>query len=275
MKSSLFIFLGLIALSFANSNKTENHKTQHTFLVKTELTKEQIENLLNQHHMNQTQLTQKTNLHQNENEPQENENTKTEEQETTQLKKQKKQKNKNKEQKQEKEQKPEKEQKQEQVQEQEQKQEPKAEVPTPHEEKPVAESPVEEEAEPMEQEGEKETNETTNLKKKKEQKREKKRIHNSEIKEVNETEAKELMNETEALIEVGNNNDCQNQTTNLMAKREYIEQNNLNQSNSPIFGFISVVFLTIAFVSLLVYATQPRKKVQNNYYMNQRIKVKV
>ena len=71
----------------------------------------------------------------------------------------------------------------------------------------------------MEQEGEKETNETTNLKKKKEQKREKKRIHNSEIKEVNETEAKELMNETEALIEVGNNNDCQNQTTNLMAKR--------------------------------------------------------
>ncbi len=124
----------------------------------------------------------------------------------------------------------------------------------------------------MEQEGEKET---TNLKKKKEQKEEKKRIHNSEIKEVNEAESKELMNETEALIEVGNNNDCQNQTTTLMAKREYVEQNNLNQSNSPIFGFISVVLLTIAFVSLIVYTTQPKKKVHDNYYMNQRIKVKV
>ena len=232
MKSSLFIFLGLIALSFANPNKTETHKTHHTFLVKTELTKEQIENLLNQHHMNQTQL--------------------------------KKQKNKNKEQKEEKEQ------KHEQVQEKEQ--EPKTEVPNTNEEKPAAESLVEKEVEPMEQEGEKET---TNLKKKKEQKEEKKRIHNSEIKEVNEAESKELMNETEALIEVGHNNDCQNQTTTLMAKREYVEQNNLNQSNSPIFGFISVVLLTIAFVSLIVYSTQPKKKVHDNYYMNQRIKVKV
>ena len=261
MKSSLFIFLGLIALSFANPNKTETHKTHHTFLVKTELTKEQIENLLNQHHMNHTHLTQKTNLHQNENETHEHQNTPNEEQETTQLKKQK---NKNKEQKEEKEQ------KHEQVQEKEQ--EPKTEVPNTNEEKPAAESLVEKEVEPMEQEGEKET---TNLKKKKEQKEEKKRIHNSEIKEVNEAESKELMNETEALIEVGHNNDCQNQTTTLMAKREYVEQNNLNQSNSPIFGFISVVLLTIAFVSLIVYTTQPKKKVHDNYYMNQRIKVKV
>ena len=84
MKSSLFIFLGLIALSFANPNKTETHKTHHTFLVKTELTKEQIENLLNQHHMNHTHLTQKTNLHQNENETHEHQNTPNEEQETTQ-----------------------------------------------------------------------------------------------------------------------------------------------------------------------------------------------
>ena len=253
MKSLIYTFFTLIALSLANPNKTSNHNTRHTFLVKTELTKEQIENLLYQHHLNQTQLTQKTNLHLNENETEEihSANHETQEtQETTQLKAKKQKK-------------------------QHQNKEQNAEKEVVQEEKPTVDTPVQEEIEPMEQEVEKELNETTNLKGKKDKKQKRDRIHVNEVKEVNETEAKEAENETEALIDVGNtNNNCPEQKTTLIEKNEN-NHNNIKQSNSSIFNIISVIFLTFAFVSLFIYATQPKKKINNNYYMNQRIKVKV
>ena len=258
MKSIIYIVLSLIALSLANPNKTSSHSTQHTFLVKTELTKEQIEKLLYEHHLNQTQLLEKTNLHQNENETQENHNSQ-ETSETTELKakKQKKEKNQNK------------------NKEQKVEQEMEKEIPEPQEEQPTPQPPVQEEIEPVEKEIENELNETTNLKAKKGKKKKKENADANEVKELNETEVKEAMNETEALIEVGNsNNDCPEQKTTLIEKTENTP-NNLNQCNSPIFNFICVAFLTIAFISFFIYATQPKKKVYNNYYMNQRIKVKV
>ena len=60
-------------------------------------------------------------------------------------------------------------------------------------------------------------------------------------------EAEEAENEADTIILVNKNND-----------------NTPKQSGSKILGFFSVIILTIAFVSLLVYTTQPNKKVK--YY---------
>ena len=51
MKNILFLSLFLLALTMGNPTQ-ETHNPQHTFLVKTDLTKEQIENLLNEYHRN-------------------------------------------------------------------------------------------------------------------------------------------------------------------------------------------------------------------------------
>ena len=255
MKFIIYIVLSLIALSLANPNETSSHNAKHIFLVKTELTKEQIEKLLYEHHLNQTQLLEKTNLRQNENDTQGNHNSQEHQPETREFKKkQKKEKNQNK------------------NKEQKMEQEMAKEIPQIQDEQTTSQPPVQEEIEHVEQEVEKELNETTNLKDKKHKKE---KTHSNEVKELNETEVKEAMNETEALIEVGNpNNNCPEQKTTLIEKTENT-QNNLSQSNSPIFNFFCVVFLAIAFISFFIYATQPKKKVSNNYYMNQRIKVKV
>ena len=53
MKNMLFLSLCLLALTMANPNQG-THNPQHTFLVKTDLTKEQIVNLLNEYHRNHT-----------------------------------------------------------------------------------------------------------------------------------------------------------------------------------------------------------------------------
>ena len=47
------IFLSLCVTAFIMANPTQEiHNSQHTYLVKTDLTKEQVENLLNEYHRN-------------------------------------------------------------------------------------------------------------------------------------------------------------------------------------------------------------------------------
>ena len=94
-----FVFLTLCLSTFIMANHTqETHNSQHTFLVKTDLTKEQVQNLLNEYHRygkNHTQFIQETRVfHQNEtnpSHPDEHQN------ETTHLKVKKEKKNKAKE----------------------------------------------------------------------------------------------------------------------------------------------------------------------------------
>ena len=51
------IFLSLCLLTFIMTAPTEEtHSNQHTFLVKTDLTKEQVESLLNEYHRNHIYL---------------------------------------------------------------------------------------------------------------------------------------------------------------------------------------------------------------------------
>ena len=49
------------------------------------------------------------------------------------------------------------------------------------------------------------------------------------------------------------------ETTTLLLNNRNTEETNVQQSGSKIIGFFSVIFLTIAFVSIFVYTTQPRK----------------
>ena len=70
MKSLILIILSLFILSAAHAtNETvqPNESQKHTFLVKTDLTKEQVEALLNQHHQNKNQA-ETTNFHKKSNE---------------------------------------------------------------------------------------------------------------------------------------------------------------------------------------------------------------
>ena len=61
MKSLTLIVSIILVLSISNiaaaphNNTKENPQKQHTFLVKTDLTKEQVELLLNQYHQNKNQ----------------------------------------------------------------------------------------------------------------------------------------------------------------------------------------------------------------------------
>ena len=56
MKNILFISLCLLVMVLGHQNET-NTNGHHTFLVKTDLTKEQVENLLNEYHRNHTAHT--------------------------------------------------------------------------------------------------------------------------------------------------------------------------------------------------------------------------
>ena len=63
MKTTIFTLFTILALIYAHiPGEAGNHT--HTFLVKTDLTKEQVQALLNQYHQNQYQHQQQ-NLHQN------------------------------------------------------------------------------------------------------------------------------------------------------------------------------------------------------------------
>ena len=90
MKSIIVISLTLLTLI----NTHVSNETQHTFLVKTDLTKEQVETLLNQYHHKQGQNQTQTLLKQQNSTTLKQENSTTlvkkeENQDTTQLKKQK------------------------------------------------------------------------------------------------------------------------------------------------------------------------------------------
>lgn len=269
------IFLSLCVLTFIIALPTEEtHSNQHTFLVKTDLTKEQVENLLNQYHRNHTSLIQETTqLHQN------NTHSNGHQNETTQLKVKKKKKNKNAKQ----EMKPETPKEvpaekpvEPEITEPQEATEPPEAPEVPEQEAPEAPEPPEgpEATEAPEAQEAPETpeveKETTNLKKKTKQ-RDQKRIHQSIVQEVNNTQEMENEvdpeNKTELLGKgYGNgyrsrNGSCLNQTVNLMSKPEKTE---VKQNNSIIIGFLSAVFITFAFLSLFIYVTQPKGKKKMN-----------
>ena len=257
------ILLSLCVLTFIIALPTEEtHSNQHTFLVKTDLTKEQVENLLNEYHRNHTSLIQETTqLHQNDTHINGHQN------ETTQLKVKKQKKKKN----EKKEMKPEtpKEASVEEPVEQKVPEPPEApevpeaqeapEVPEPQKEPEASEPQKELEAQEAPKTPETE-NETTNLKKKTKQ-REQKRIHQSEVQEVNNTQ--EIENEVgpENKTELIENETCTNNKVNLMSKTEKTE---VKQNNSIIIGFLSAIFITFAFLSLFIYVTQPKGKKKMN-----------
>ena len=259
MKSMILISLSLFILSAtqaANETVQSNQpQHQHTFLVKTDLTKEQVEALLNQHHQNKNQnqgetttLTHKksnetegiTEFHVNEVKP-----------ETTQLKA-KKDKHAKKE-----------------------KEAPEAPEAPETPEAPEVENKTEAETVSLKKKGKKEKNnkqeapeapetpeapevenkteaETVSLKKK--GKKEKNKKHEaSQTPEVKEVENKTslLANET-SVEEIG-------ETETETEKVTLVNKNISQQSGNKVFGFIFTILITIAFVSLIVYATQPKK----------------
>ena len=259
MKIMLFLSLCLLALTMANPNQG-THNPQHTFLVKTDLTKEQIVNLLNEYHRNHT------------NHEQEMETGVHHENETIELKvkKEKKQKTHNQ---QVQENKPESPKevhgsphhKTENKQVETPETPKKPEIPEQPEAPEQQEAPEAPEAPESPENQEVTEEEKTNLKKKKknkEQKREQNREQKREqtvVEEVNETPEK-----VEAEIETGRenkteiNNNCTEGKVNLMAHNgnDTVKQG----KNSFIFNFFSIAFISFIFICLFVYATQPKKR---------------
>ena len=254
MKSMILIILSLFILSAghaANETVQSNEPQQHTFLVKTDLTKEQVEALLNQHHQNKNiNKAETTNLHKKFNGTEEKTQLLVNEvkPETTQLKAKKdKHEKKNKE------------------------------VPEAPEapEVPEVENKTEAETVSLKKKGKKEKNknqevpevpeapevpevenkteaETVSLKKKgkKEKNKKQEAPETPEVKEV-ENKTSLLANET-SVEEVG---EAKTETEKVTLVNKDIPK----QSGNRVFGFIFTILLTIAFVSLIVYATQPKK----------------
>ena len=291
MKSMILIILSLFILSAghaANETVQSNEPQQHTFLVKTDLTKEQVEALLNQHHQNKNKnKAETTNLHKKFNGTEEKTQLLANEvkPETTQLKAKKdKHEKKNKEV-------PE----APEVPEVENKTEAetvslkkkgkkeknkKQEVPEAPEapeapEVPEVENKTEAETVSLKKKGKKEKNkkqeapeapevpevpevenkteaETVSLKKKgkKEKNKKQEAPETPEVKEV-ENKTSLLANET-SVEEVG---EPKTETEKVTLVNKDIPK----QSGNRVFGFIFTILLTIAFVSLIVYATQPKK----------------
>ena len=207
MKSMILIILSLFILSATHAANETAH--QHTFLVKTDLTKEQVEALLNQHHQNKNQA-ETTNFHKKSNETEGITHLLVNETkpETTQLKAKKdKHMKKNKE---------------------------APEVP----EVPEVENKTETETVSLKKKGKKEKNKKQEI---------------AEIPEVKEVENKTnlLANET-SVEEVG-------ETETETEKITLVNKDISKQSGNKIFGFIFTILITIAFVSLIVYTTQPKK----------------
>ena len=209
MKSMILIILSLFILSATHAANETAH--QHTFLVKTDLTKEQVEALLIQHHQNKNKnQAETTNLHKKSNETEEKTQLLVNETipETTQLKAKKdKHAKKNKE--------------------------------APE----VVEVPeVENKTEA----------ETVSLKKKGKKEKNKKQ-------EVPETpEVKEVENKT-SLLANETSTEAKGEVETETEKVTLVNKDIPKQSGNKVFGFIFTILLTIAFVSLIVYATQPKK----------------
>ena len=269
MKYLIFFSLCISAFIMANPMQ-QTHNGQHTFLVKTDLTKEQVENLLNVYHRNHTAHTGETTtyLHQNETHlfhPNEHQN------ETTELKVKKQKKIKE----------PKNEQKQETntkiPQELPEVKSEVVEIPEPQEAPEAPEAPEQPEAPetpeaPEEPEVE---NETTNLKKKSQKQKTQKNQHQHGIKETNATEPIETEIQPENKTELkkksethGNTTEllstpCANETTNLMSKNE----TKVKQNNSLVYVVFSSLFALIVFVSLFVFITNPKgqKKINETF----------
>ena len=277
MKSMILIILSLFILSATHAANETAH--QHTFLVKTDLTKEQVEALLNQHHQNKNKnQAETTNLHKKSNVTEEKTQFLVNEAkpETTQLKAKKdKHAKKNKEVSEAPEvpEVPEVENKTEVETvnlKKKGKKEKKQEIPETPEVPEIPE--VENKKVSLKKKGKKEKNkkqevpetpevtevpevenkteaETVSLKKK--GKKEKNKKH--EVPEVKEVENKTslLANET-SVEEVG---EAETETEKVTLVNKDVPK----QSGNKVFGFIFTILLTIAFVSLIIYATQPKK----------------
>ena len=244
MKSMILIILSLFILSATHAANETAH--QHTFLVKTDLTKEQVEALLIQHHQNKNKnQAETTNLHKKSNETEEKTQLLVNETipETTQLKAKKdKHAKKNKE---------------------------APEVV----EVPEVENKTEAETVSLKKKGKKEKKqevpealevvevpevenkteaETVSLKKKgKKEKNKKQEVPETpEVKEV-ENKTSLLANETSA--------EAKGEVETETEKVALVNKDISKQSGNKIFGFIFTILITIAFVSLIVYATQPKK----------------
>ena len=273
MKYLIFLSLCLSAFIMANPMQQQTHNGQHTFLVKTDLTKEQVQNLLNEYHRNRNHTAhfgETTTLHQNETHlfhPNEHQN------ETTELKVKKQKKIKE----------PKNEQKQETntkiPQELPEVKSEVVEIPEPQEAPEAPEAPEQPEAPetpeaPEEPEVE---NETTNLKKKSQKQKTQKNQHQHQhgIKETNATEPIETEIQPENKTELkkksethGNTTEllstpCANETTNLMSKNE----TKVKQNNSLVYVVFSSLFALIVFVSLFVFITNPKgqKKINETF----------
>ena len=273
MKYLIFLSLCVSAFIMANPMQQQTHNGQHTFLVKTDLTKEQVQNLLNEYHRNRNHTAhfgETTTLHQNKTHlfhPNEHQN------DTTQLKVKKQKKNKE----------PKNEQKQETntkiPQELPEVKSEVVEIPEPQEAPEAPEAPEQPEAPetpeaPEEPEVE---NETTNLKKKSQKQKTQKNQHQHQhgIKETNATEPIETEIQPENKTELkkksethGNTTEllstpCANETTNLMSKNE----TKVKQNNSLVYVVFSSLFALIVFVSLFVFITNPKgqKKINETF----------
>ena len=244
MKSMILIILSLFILSATHAANETAH--QHTFLVKTDLTKEQVEALLIQHHQNKNKnQAETTNLHKKSNETEEKTQLLVNETipETTQLKAKKdKHAKKNKE---------------------------APEVV----EVPEVENKTEAETVSLKKKGKKEKKqevpealevvevpevenkteaETVSLKKKGKKEKNKKQ-------EVPETpEVKEVENKT-SLLANETSTEAKGEVETETEKVALVNKDIPKQSGNKVFGFIFTILLTIAFVSLIVYATQPKK----------------
>ena len=244
MKSMILIILSLFILSATHAANETAH--QHTFLVKTDLTKEQVEALLIQHHQNKNKnQAETTNLHKKSNETEEKTQLLVNETipETTQLKAKKdKHAKKNKE-------------APEVVEVPEVENKTEAETVSlkkkgkKEKKQEVPEAP--EVVEVPEVENKTET-ETVSLKKKgKKEKNKKQEVPETpEVKEV-ENKTSLLANETSA--------EAKGEVETETEKVALVNKDIPKQSGNKVFGFIFTILLTIAFVSLIVYATQPKK----------------
>ena len=244
MKSMILIILSLFILSATHAANETAH--QHTFLVKTDLTKEQVEALLIQHHQNKNKnQAETTNLHKKSNETEEKTQLLVNETipETTQLKAKKDKHAKKNKEAPEVVEVPEVENKTEAETvslKKKGKKEKKQEVPEAPEvvEVPEVENKTEAETVSLKKKGKKEKNKKQEV------------PETPEVKEV-ENKTSLLANETSA--------EAKGEVETETEKVALVNKDIPKQSGNKVFGFIFTILLTIAFVSLIVYATQPKK----------------
>ena len=87
----------------------------------------------------------------------------------------------------------------------------------------------------------------------------------------NETEINEISENAETAAENSANVNKKNNKVTLLANEEIIKTAN-SQNGMTFSGFLSIILLSIVFVSLLIYTTQP-KKINKNYSKFHGIKI--